>query len=324
MTSKCSCLVSQSVLHFRRRFTTSPKDHVFDLHSTLLESSRFGEQKSYEVVLSSDFSVGNAPNGGYLMNIAIAAGVSAGDSDGPVLAANGYYVMKAEEAITATILCNVLKSKANGPTTVEVVISQKKTVRCKFLVTIGSHKTEHTLENNCCITAPKLPQPGECKDATSVLRNLLGNDLKVAKQFDFKVANNSIFAQSVLKDVASHDGPAEYEGWLKFSHQRKMCPRALAFMLDALPPPIHIISPITSSLWVPTINYGVHIWNDDNTHSAHNSLSRLSEVWYPFRFKSPCVINGFVQTDGAIWSPCGTILLATSRQMARVFPPRPK
>lgn len=99
----------------------------------------------------------------------------------------------------------------------------------------------------------------------------------------------------------------------------------MALFCDVLPPPIVAVQ---ASNWVPTLEYTVHFWQradfskrgvpatDKATGSGAHSY------WLRLKYNTPVCINGVLYTDAELWSEDGTVLLATSRQLAKVLTPR--
>jgi hypothetical protein len=114
---------------------------------------------------------------------------------------------------------------------------------------------------------------------------------------------------------------AMMQGWVGFSDGRPLSLRSYCFICDALPPPV---LNICASSWVPTLEYTVHFWNrPESTGTSPTRGEQDSIIDYArFKFESPFVQNGYLYTDGELWSADGSTLLATSRQLAKVLTPR--
>ena len=277
--------------------------------------------------VSDSWSIGDAPNGGYLMASAISAARECVPFRDP-LSITAYYLSKAEEREAMDITVEVL-GVAKSSATVQVSLSQRGSLRSRYLGTFGSLKSFRGLTHQA-MQAPELPPPRKCIDANAVLRGVMGDKLKIAQQVDFLVAKNSPFAQSVLQ---GHQGDtAVLECWVAFRDGRAPCLRSLAFFCDALPPPVLIVTP---SNWVPTLEYTVHFWDrpvastaaadQEYPPDAASSTSVQAfdnKLWLRCRMVTRHVHNSLLFTDAEIWGATGDNLLATSRQLARVLAPR--
>ena len=67
---------------------------------------------------------------------------------------------------------------------------------------------------------------------------------------------------------------------------------------------------VTKVDWVPTVAFTVNTFANLNGNNSD---------WFRVRFVTPYVHNGLLYEDGELWSQCGKVLLAKSRQCARLL-----
>ena len=108
---------------------------------------------------------------------------------------------------------------------------------------------------------------------------------------------------------APWDGPgrtAETGGWIRLREQRPYDAAVVAALSDAWYPAI--FTRLTERLGVPTIDLTVHV-------RSVGALQRLApDDWMAVRFRTTVATEGFLEEDGQLWAPDGT-LVAHSRQL---------
>jgi acyl-CoA thioesterase len=305
MQRRCSVyLLSRKSFDSRSYFTTPN----FDLDTTAQQIN----DNDFQIKLSRNYSIGDAPNGGYLGAIAVSAARTKLPFKNP-LTLSCHFLMKALEDKIATIniqVINIAKSSA----TALITISQDEKSRCVFLGTFGLFKDSGFTQIDGI--APSLPPRDECIDANKIIKKTAGDNLRISCTRDFLVPPNGEFANTVLSQRV--DGTAKYECWLRHSNDRKICDNSMTFFNDCLPPPVLNIK---SASWVPTIEYTVHYWRPI---PLSNNLSKgqtddENDVWVRARFSSQHIENGMLHTDGEIWSADGSTLLSKSRQLGKIL-----
>ena len=177
--------------------------------------------------------------------------------------------------------------------------------------------------------APDLPplHSDNLINGSKFVRKTVGDKLKISKTFDMLVDAQDPFARSVLKGKTL-EKEASLNAWIRFSDGRKPCLRSLAFFADALPPPVLCLAP---SNWVPTIELTVHFHrrpeadiyiNNEPQHIRNEFYEKArTEGYLRANFKATYLNNGLLSEDGEIWDASGKVLLARSRQYARLLSP---
>jgi acyl-CoA thioesterase len=112
---------------------------------------------------------------------------------------------------------------------------------------------------------------------------------------------------------APWDGPsrqAETGGWIRLREPRPYDAALVVALTDAWYPAI--FTRVQEPMGVPTIDLTVHIRSVD-------ALARLRpEDWMAVRFRTTVASEGFLEEDGELWTPDGT-LVAHSRQLGLIL-----
>ena len=254
----------------RRTFVTTASQHAFDTTTKIKLTSKGTYSSYFEGHITDKFSVGDAPNGGYLCSMAVSAARECIPQFRDPLSITGHYMNKALEHVPCELEVRVL-NLAKTSATVEIGISQQNKLMCKFLATFGTLSKFRGLTkiDDLC---PELPPVDMCMDASDVMRKSLGKLLKIADMIDARIPKDGAFAQSTLRGKTCDK--AELIAWIRFSNERPPCLRSLTFFCDALPPPVLNVS--GPSDWVPTVVRSLsypHPLMPSHTHTHTHTLS---------------------------------------------------
>ncbi len=288
----------------QKKFSTSK---FFDHHTSVSKISQSDSKSSFRVLISPDFSVGDVPNGGYLMSLVISASRQTLLNFMDPLSVSVHFFNKVTANIDAEIETQILQV-SRSTATIEVSLLQKGQLKLKALGTFGTFGTIQGIDHST-VKAPNLIPVEECVNASEILRETMGNDLNIVKRYDLMLPPQDHYLKA-LQSCREDGREALMEGWVRFSDLQVPTLKSLSFFCDGIPPPVLCVSPFA---WVPTMEYTVHFWERPMQTSP----------WLRVRFVTPFVRSGILHTDGEIWSADGERLLAKSRQLARVLTPRP-
>ena len=307
--------------HFPFRASSGTANHLYDEVTKVSPVS----DGIFTGFVTDQFSIKSAPNGGYLMGLALsAASASVPDSSPDPLSTTGYYFTRSEQNAIMDLRVEIL-AQSKSSITVAVRCSQNGDLRCKFLFTFGNFDRMKGL-TKVNMQAPELPPIVECIDAMDILRQSLGSngEMSISNQIELRVSKIDEFAKTVLSGKQGE--VASLSGWGSFANNRPVCVSSLCQLCDCFPPPVLNIA---SFGWVPTLEYTVHYWNDPSQVSNHSYQQHLAGLpegspdhrtnWIRYRATTSFVQNGMCYLDNEVWSPCGGFLLSTSRQLARVM-----
>ena len=114
---------------------------------------------------------------------------------------------------------------------------------------------------------------------------------------------------------APWDGPAdtaETAGWIRLAEPRPYDAALVAAMTDAWYPAI--FTRLTERFGVPTVDLTIHI-------RSIAAIRRMRpDDWVAGRFRTTVATEGFLEEDGQLWAPDGT-LIAHSRQLGMLLTP---
>jgi acyl-CoA thioesterase len=233
------------------------------------------------------WNIAGAPNGGYLISIAL--GAIAGTVPHPdPLAVSAHFPMRTEAAEADIAVDLVRAGRAHSTAAARLVQSDQ--TRVHVVATFGDLDG---IEGPTLVreSPPLFPSPGDCVPARGpVAPDFIG-------QFDLRLTPDT-----AAWATGKPSGVAEMCGWIRFADGREPDPRSLAIFADSFPPTVFNVGP---ALWVPTLELTVHV------------RGRPAPGWLQCRFQTSYLINGYLEEDGEIWDSRGQ-LVAQSRQLAQV------
>jgi acyl-CoA thioesterase len=234
------------------------------------------------------WNIGNAPNGGYLLSIAL-SGVAQSLPHPHPFAVSAHYPSRIEPG-PAEVRVEVVRV-GKGSSTAHARLVQDGEARVLVTATYGDLDR---LSGPTSIQAerPDFPPPDEC------IRAMGPNAPVFMQQFDLRLT-----PETAAWAVTKPSGVAEAAGWNRFADGREPDPACLPLMSDSFPPTVFNVVP---SLWVPTIELTVHV------------RGRPAPGWLQCRFRTRYLIDGYLEEDGEIWDSTGR-LVALSRQMAKIL-----
>jgi acyl-CoA thioesterase len=287
-----------------RKFASSASSFRLDQDSVVTKV----KDQLFRGNITDRWSIGNAPNGGYLMLMAINAAKQCVPHPDP-LTVTAFYFNKGIEGAPVDIDVKIL-SKSRSSSTAYISMAQEGDVKCEYTAVFGSldHAKGFSFSHK---SAVQLPPREECFNASTALRKKFGKALQIANETEIRVPQNDPFVTGWLK--GKQGDRAALNCWIGLADKRKPCLPSMAFYSDAMPPPILNLKPTN---WVPTIELSVHFWNKPPVLEGEDAQ------WIRGKFETLYSNNGFLYTDGELWSADGKILLATNRQFARVLEPR--
>ncbi len=258
-------------------------------------TSRF-EADTMGTVLHPDWSIGDKPNGGYLMAVAARQlwnSTRAAGSPHPHPVSVTTHFLRPAENTTFEHSAEVLRVGRTFSTAQGGLLQDGK-VRVHTIATFGDVTGPGASQEFSA--PPSLPDPSEC-----VLRDdSIGPEgtTPLAEVIETRMHPDSGW----LKGKPT--GIPKVVGWTRFRDGHAPDPWSLLFFADALAPTVFEWLPERS--WVPTIEMTVHI------------RSLPVSGWLRASFTTNHVSHGRFEEDGELWDEAGT-LVAQSRQLAMIF-----
>ena len=146
--------------------------------------------------MTKNWSVGDAPNGGMQMAMAISAARKVIPFRDP-LTMTAYYCNKALEEEAVDIEVKTLNA-TKGSATVSVSLTQHGVLRSHYVGTFSSLESQKGLNFSNLPQAPQLPPPDECVDCSAKLRKKFGEHLRVAQRVEFRAPKDDPFVLGAL------------------------------------------------------------------------------------------------------------------------------
>lgn len=238
-----------------------------------------------------EWIVGEAPNGGYLVCIALSALGRTLPQPDP-FAVSAHFPTR---TVPGPAEVRVQTIRAGRSLSTGVATLEQEGRPCMHVT--ATYGDLSAIDGPTAVLAdrPEFPPPEGCVPAVGPSAPPL------ARQFDLRLT-----PESTMWAVGRPTGVAEMAGWIRLAGGRPPDPLSLALFADAFPPTVFNVVPMT---WVPTIELTVHV------------RARPVHGWLQARFGTRYLISGYLEEDGELWDESGK-LVALSRQLARVGRPR--
>lgn len=149
------------------------------------------EPTQFTAFISKDWSVGDAPNGGYLMALAINAARKAVAFRDP-LSMTAYYLNKTIENAPVDIEVKIL-NQTKSMVTLTVGFTQQGVLRSQYMGTLGTLSKQVGVNYNNLPCAPQLPHPDDCVDISAVIRDTYGEKMPFANRIQYKASKDDPF-----------------------------------------------------------------------------------------------------------------------------------
>lgn len=248
----------------------------------------------YEGMVTDRWDVGDVPNGGYVLALAVRA-LARGLPHPDPMTVTGHYLRRASH-VPSTIDVAVIRS---GRTTAtgEAVLRQDGSERLRVLGTYGDLSTARGpthLSNG----PPGLPPPSRCTRASDHAMPG-GAAVPIMRRVDLR------FPPGMPGWAhGTPSGSAELVAWLRFADGRPVDTLALPLLVDCFPPPIFELGLVG---WIPTIELTCHV------------RARPEPGWLRCAVRTRFLQSGLLDEEIEVWDE-GDRLVAIARQLA-VVPP---
>jgi hypothetical protein len=278
----------------------APEDLSFDAATAVRETGREGV---FEADVHELWTVGDKPNGGYLLALLGRAARATGRGDGPPWEAlsSAITYVRPPDLGPATITTTLLR-RGRSAAQVRAVLSQHDADVVEATFVLGELPARSTVRYD---TTPPLgaPDPEECVRLPSQIPG--GVRVGVMEVTELRLDPATVpFAETSL----SRSARAELRGWSRFADGREPDPLALLFLNDAIPPATFMIG---STGWVPTLQMSTYV------------RAQPGPGWLAIRMTANLVADGMVDETCVLWDSAGQVV-AQATQLARLrFPDDP-
>lgn len=277
--------------------TNQPQPFRFDTDTEMSPPPTGVGSGAWTGTMSNRWDIGDKPNGGYMLAVAINAmgGPVAGTHPNP-FSVNAHFLRPGEPGpLTVDVeLIRIGRKLA----TVTGAMTQNGKEKLRLVGSFGD-LTKASGPSVVAGIAPDLPPPDECisRDGNAPIHY---TPSRIANNIEVRLS------PTVGWTRGAPSGTAEVTGWLRFTDGRPPDVLSLALFADAMPPAVFEVLP--ASQWVPTIELTVHF------------RAIPAPGWLKARFTTRYLVGGFFEEDGELWDSTGQ-LVAQSRQLAMIFNP---
>lgn len=254
------------------------------------------DSSAYDIVIDPDWTIGDKPNGGYLLATMVRASVHSLQLRGAVhtdpLGTSATF-LRAPGVGPATVRVEVLRAGRTA-SHVRATLSQHDTFCVDAVSVIGQLETgpDHRFTD----PPPDLPPEDECvllpaaREGSPIRVNVLDvTDERL---------DPAVFAHL----VGTPGGEPDLRGWMRFADGRQPDPLSLLYALDCFPPATMAIG---SMGWVPTMQLTAYV----HSRPAPGPLR--------IRQRATSVQGGLVSELCQVWDS-GDLLVAQATQLAQV------
>lgn len=251
----------------------------------------------FRTEITDRWSIGVAPNGGYLAVITVKSIAAALPHPHP-FSVTTHFLSTARPGPAEVEVEIVRSGKGHSTGQARLLQGGKEIVRTLAvfgdLATVGG-------PTRLTVAPHDLPSPEACE------RGRAGptTQLSIADRVEVAMRPGAVsWMPGPDRQPRVHSESAVLDGWVRLRDGTEPDPISLVFFADAFPPPVLNLSAVKTP-WVPTLELTVHV----RAIPAPGFLAA--------RFTTRALIDGYLEEDGEIWDSTGRIV-ALSRQLARV------
>lgn len=241
--------------------------------------------------VSSQWNIGDNPNGGYLVSLITQALSQAIDHPDPI-SVTTHYLRPGLADTECEIDVDVIRS-GRTLSTVRATLSQEGKARLSLLAAYSDLSVPAGLDSDITLAVPVLPAPDACVQRSAENQ---GVALPILRRLDTR-----------LDPACATPGASEQaliRGMIRFLDGRAPDPRSLVLFADSFPP--SPFSKFGSIGWVPTLELTVHV------------RRRPAPGWIVAELRTDDLNEGRMVESGALWDSEGH-LVAQSRQIGLVM-----
>lgn len=239
-----------------------------------------------------NYNIGDNPNGGYLMALAVAALRDCVPQHPDPLSVTVHYLRPGAGDEACELRTEVLRS-GRSVSTLRAQLSQHGKARLELIASMGSLAAAP--ETTLTLAMPAMPAPEQCIARSGEAQGIF---LPLLQRME-------ILLHPQESKPASMNA-ARLSGYARFKDGRDPDTLSMLLFADAFPPTVFGLLGMVG--WVPTIELTVHV------------RRRPAPGWLLGQFRVEDLSDGRMIEDGALWDSTGQ-LVARSRQLAMLLKP---
>tara|TARA_R110002072_G_scaffold1369_5_gene11240 strand:+ start:7845 stop:8642 length:798 start_codon:yes stop_codon:yes gene_type:complete len=241
--------------------------------------------------ISAAWNIGENPNGGYLVSIAINALKQSLPHPDPV-SITTHYLRPGASNQDCDIQIEVIRT-GRTLSTARATLSQAGKVKLEVLAVFGNLDESVGTDHELTIPAPGIAMVDQCIDRDGQSQ---GIELPIASRLDTRL--------DPACAVPGNSPHAVLNGWNRFHDGRAPDTCSLPLFCDTFPPSPFALLGVVG--WVPTVELTVHV------------RRRPAPGWIQAQFESSDLYQGRMIENGCLWDSTGA-LVAQSRQIGLVM-----
>lgn len=252
---------------------------------------------SYLGRVSPAWNIGENPNGGYLMTLAVRALTEELQETGLLdpISVTTHFLRPGIPDCACQIQVQVLQV-GRTLARARASLQQEGKTRLELLAALGRLEDSTGLAETLSIPRPDLPAPEDCMPRPGKLQ---GIELPIAERL------RVLLNPARLPGARPASKVAEMSGYIRFLDGRPVDPPALLMFTDTFPPsPFSLLGAVG---WVPTVEITIHL------------RARPCPGWVSGLFRTDDLSCGRMIENGCLWDASGQ-LVAQSRQIGLILP----
>jgi hypothetical protein len=272
-----------------------PEDVSFDAATQVRATGRSNE---YETDVHPLWTVGDKPNGGYLLALLGRAARATGREDGSrnwEIVSSAITYLRPPALGPATISTTLLR-RGRSAAQVRAVLRQQDTDVVEATSVVGDLPERASTRYDATVPLGA-PKPEDCLPLPPRIPG--GPKVGVMEVTELRLDPATMpFSEVTDPSLAK----AELQGWSRFADGRDPDPLSLLFFNDAIPPATFRIG---STGWVPTLQMSAYV------------RARPAPGWLGIRMTANLVADGMVDEVCVLWDSSGQVV-AQASQLARL------
>ncbi len=273
-----------------------PQDLSFDAATAVVPTD---DPAVFEATVHELWTVGDKPNGGYLLALLGRAALATGrdDTHWEVVSASITYLRP--PALGPASVHATLLRRGRSAAHVRAVLVQGDTDLVDAVFVLGALAADPNTRYDS-VASLRAPDPDDCVRISP--RGAGGVHVGMLEAVELRLDPTTLpFADSARPPGT----PAELRGWTRFADGRAPDPLSLLFSVDAIPPATLMIG---STGWVPTLQMSAYV------------RARPAPGWLGIRMTANVVADGMADETCVLWDARGQVV-AHATQLARLrFP----